>query len=180
MTNVECKADGRQGTSSQQHTENHQTATPTIDSAASSAADAAGLFERVVVVTDETAAGRAATETGLGLAQAHGADVDALYVVDTTREWDILVERQEDAGEAAVDEAAARGAELGVDVEKWFRYGNDHEEVIDFAKAHDADLIVVGSAKPTGMERVLNPDTLPARVQRRADVPVLIVGPDEV
>lgn len=180
MANVERKPDGQQGASSHQRTENHQAAEPTIDSNKADPAVAAGLFERVAVVTDETAAGRAATETGLAVAQAHGADVDALYVVDTTREWDILVERQEDSGEAAVEEAAARGAELGVDVEKWFRYGNDHEEVLDFAKAHDADLIVVGSAKPTGMERVLNPDTLPARVQRRADVPVLIVGPDEV
>lgn len=180
MTNVERKADGQQGTSAQHSPDNQQTAEPTIGSAATGAPEATGLFDRVVVVTDETAAGRAATETGLGLARAHGAAVDALYVVDTTREWDILVERQEDAGEAAVDEAAARGAELGIDVEKWFRYGTDHEEVLDFAKAHDADLIVVGSAKPTGMERVLNPDTLPARVQRRADVPVLIVGPDEV
>lgn len=180
MANVERKPDGQQGASSHGSTENHGTAEPTIDSNGAEPAAATGLFERVAVVTDETAAGRAAAETGLVVAQAHGADVDALYVVDTTREWDILVERQEDSGEAAVDEVAARGAELGVDVERWFRYGNDHEEVLDFANAHDADLIVVGSAKPTGVERVLNPETLPARVQRRADVPVLIVGPDEV
>ncbi|MFC5134807.1 MULTISPECIES: universal stress protein [Haloferacaceae] len=141
---------------------------------------AAGLFERVLVVTDGAETGETAVETGIDLAAAHGATVDALYVVDTTEAWDMVVERHEREGEAAVEAAEARGRERGVDVGKWFRYGTAHEEVLDFADAHDVDLVVLGSARRTGLERLVRPEPLPTRVQRDGSVPVLVVGVDEV
>ncbi|GEM_PF-687713 len=138
-----------------------------------------GLFERVLVVTDGEATGRAAVDAGIDLAAAHDATVDALYVVDTTEHWDMVVERRERAGEAAVEDAAALGERAGVDIEKWFRYGTAHKEALDFAAGHDVDLIVVGSARRTGLDRLINPETLPVRLQRGADVPVLVVGTDQ-
>ncbi|PAU83203.1 universal stress protein UspA [Halorubrum salipaludis] len=143
------------------------------------ASPAAGRFERVLVVTRDDDAGRAAVETGIDLAAAHGAAVDALYVVDVAEEWDVVVERRERTGERLVEDAAERGADAGVDVEKWFRYGTAHEEVLDFAAAHGADLIVVGSARRTGLDRFVHPERLPTRVQRGASAPVLVVGPDD-
>lgn len=140
---------------------------------------AAGLFERVLIVTDGDAPGRAAVETGLGLAARCDADADVLYVVDTAEHWDMVVERREATGEAAVEEAAERGAQLGVDVTKRFRYGRAHEEVLDYAAKSGADLIVVGSSRPTGLDRLVDPDTVAPRVQRNADVPVMVVGPDD-
>ncbi|VTT85744.1 Universal stress protein [Halorubrum sp. DM2] len=137
------------------------------------------VFERVLVVTDDGPAGRAAAATGVELAAAHGAAVDALYVVDTATDWDMVVERRERTGEDLVESVEARGAAAGVDVAKWFRYGATHEEVIDFAAAHDADLIVVGSARRTGLDRLIHPNPLPGRLQRGADAPVLVVGPDD-
>ncbi|WP_235271484.1 universal stress protein [Halorubrum saccharovorum] len=110
----------------------------------------------------------AAVGAGVDLAAAHGAAVDALYVVDDAEGWDAFVERRERTGERLVEDAAERGAAAGVDVEKWFRYGTPHEEVTDFAAAHDADLIVVGSARRTGLDRLVHPDPLPVRVQRGA------------
>ncbi|MFW6317591.1 MAG: universal stress protein [Halorubrum sp.] len=139
----------------------------------------ASVFERVLVVTRDDEAGRAAVDTGLDIAAAHGATVDALYVVDTSEHWDVVVERRERTGEALVEDAAARGEAVGVDVEKRFRYGSPHEEVLDFAAAHDADLIVVGSARRTGLARLVRPETLPVRVQRGASAPVMIVGADD-
>ena len=136
------------------------------------------LFDRVLVVTSDDDAGRAAVEAGLDIAAAHGATVDALYVVDTTEHWDMVVERHEQTGEALVEDVEARGAEADIDVEKWFRYGTAHEEVLDFAAAHDVDLIVVGSAQRTGLDRLVNPETLPVRVQRNASEPVMVVGAD--
>ncbi|WP_144922792.1 universal stress protein [Halorubrum salsamenti] len=140
---------------------------------------AAGRFERVLVVTRDDDAGRAAVETGVDLAAAYGATVDALYVVDDTEGWDMVVERRERTGERLVEDAEARGADAGVDVEKWFRYGTAREEVLDFAAAHDADLIVVGSARRTGFDRLVHPEPLPVRVQRGASAPVMVVGPDD-
>ncbi|OYR57741.1 universal stress protein [Halorubrum halodurans] len=148
-------------------------ADPTTDPAA------AGLFERVLVVTDGTDVGEAAVESAIDLAAAHGATVDALYVVDTTEAWDVVVERREREGEAAVEAAEARGRERGVDVEKWFRYGTAHEEVLGFAEAHDVDLVVLGSARRTGLDRLVHPEPLPTRVQRGSSVPTLVVGVDD-
>ena len=139
----------------------------------------AGLFERVLVVADGTETGEAAVEAGIDLASAHDATVDALYVVDTTEAWDMVVERHEREGEAAVEAAEARGRERGVDVEKRFRYGTGHEEVLDFADAHGVDLIVLGSARRTGLDRLVHPEPLPTRVQRKGSVPVLVVGVDD-
>lgn len=142
-------------------------------------AAAAVTFDRVLVVTDGEATGRAAVDAGIGLAAAHDADVEALFVVDTTEHWDMAVERRESAGEAAVEEAEARGEAAGVDVRKRFRYGSAHEAVLEHADAHDVDLIVVGSARRTGLDRLINPETVPVRVQRGADAPVLVVGADD-
>ncbi|OYR47069.1 MULTISPECIES: universal stress protein [unclassified Halorubrum] len=156
--------------------------TATDDPAAPTAEGTArggSLFERVLVVTGDDEAGRAAVDAGLDVAAAHGATVDALYVVDTTEHWDVVVERRERTGEALVEDAAARGEAAGVDVEKRFRYGTAHEEVLDFAAAHDADLIVVGSARRTGLDRLVHPETLPTRVQRGAAAPVMVVGADD-
>ncbi|WP_418283030.1 universal stress protein [Halorubrum sp. DTA98] len=149
-----------------------------VDTEVSADVDVTGLFERVLVVTNGEDPGDAAITAGVDLAAAHGATVDALYVVDTTEHWDMAVERRERTGEAAVEAAAAHGDRLGVDVEKWFRYGTAHEEVLGFAEAHDVDVIVVGSARRTGLDRLVNPETIPVRVQRGADCPVLVVGVD--
>lgn len=149
-----------------------------MESATSSAL--AGIFDEVLVVTDGSDASDAAVETALHLGAAHDATVHALYVVDTVEHWDMVVERREAEGEDAVEAAAERGAELGVDVEKRLRYGHGHEQVLDYADAYDVDLIVLGSARRTGVERLMRPETLPTRVQRRADAPVLAVGPEDV
>jgi nucleotide-binding universal stress UspA family protein len=159
-------------------TESHPAESRAAESAAD-ASSAAGRFDRILVVTRDDDAGRAAVETGVDLAAAHGATVDALYVVDVAKEWDMVVERRERTGERLVDRAAERGADAGVDVEKWFRYGTAHEEVLAFAAAHDADLIVVGSARRTGLDRFVHPERLPVRVQRGASAPVMVVGPDD-
>jgi len=156
---------------------------PALESAADGSPDsgspAAGRFERVLVVARDDDAGRAAVETGVDLAAAHGAGVDALYVVDDTEGWDVVVERRERTGERLVEGAAERGADAGVDVEKRFRYGTPHEEVFDFADTHDADLIAVGTARRTGLDRLVHPEPLPARVHRGASAPVTVVGPDD-
>jgi nucleotide-binding universal stress UspA family protein len=155
------------------------TATASRDTDLPAPSPETGRFERVLVVARDDPAGRAAASTAVDLAAAHGATVDALYVVDTTEGWDMVVERRERTGEELVEAAEAAGAAAGVEVEKWFRYGTPHREAVDFAAAHDADLVVVGAARRTGLDRLLHPDPVPARVRRGVDVPVMVVGPDD-
>ena len=159
------------------HTNTHPSNADSTDAAAP--ATPSSLFESVLVVTDGGDAGDAAAETAVHLAARHDASVDALYVVDTATHWDVVVEREEDIGENAVEAVEEKGTEFGVDVRKRFRYGHGHEEVLDYADVHGVDLVVVSSSKPTGLDRLVHPDTLAPRVQREADVPVMVVGPDD-
>lgn len=140
---------------------------------------AEGLFERVLVPTDGSAAAERATETALELAHVHGATVEALYVVDTAEHWDMVVERREREGEAAVEAVEERGAELGVTVEKRFRYGDPSEEILDYADAAGVDLVVLGTERRTGVDRLVHPSRVVKRVAREAAPPVLVVGDEE-
>jgi len=138
-----------------------------------------GSFDRIVAVTDGEATGAAAVETAVELGAEVGATVDALYVVDTAHHWDIVVERAEATGEAAVERAAAYGDAAGVDVDKQFRYGSTADEVAAFSDAHGADLVVVGSERPTGLDRLVSPETVVPRLRRATETPVLVVEPDD-
>jgi nucleotide-binding universal stress UspA family protein len=136
-----------------------------------------GGVETVVVATDGTGASPAAVARGVAFAQVHDAVVHALYVVDTGNSmghFDPVVERAEAAGERAVEAAAERAERAGVTVEKAFRYGRPHEEIVEYAVAHDADMVVVGKRDSAGLRRFVGgPDTA-QRVVRDAPVPVLV------
>ncbi len=126
--------------------------------AAASEAEAAALSETVSAV-------------------APGATVHALYVVDTASEmghFDPVVERAEARGEAAVDALAER-LESTHDVVRHFRYGAPGEEIAAYADDHDADTIVLGNHRRTGLARLKHGASVVDRVRRRADVPVLAV-----
>ncbi|MGM0604642.1 MAG: universal stress protein [Halobacteriota archaeon] len=134
-------------------------------------------FDRILVVTDDSDASTAAARTGVDLADGYGSAVHALFVVDTSEHWDVVVERREESGERAVETVESIGHRRGVDVTKHLRYGTPHAEVLRYIDDHAIDLVVVGSPKHTGFDRVLNPTPVADRVSKGASVPVLVVGP---
>lgn len=139
------------------------------------------MFTRILIPTDGTAGSACAVENGLGLAAKHGADVHALYVVDTSSSmghYDAVVEPMEEEGEAAVEEVERRAREYDVSVTKAFRYGAPHEEILEYAADHDADLIVMGTHGRSGFERLVSAGSVAERVVRYADVPVVVAGRD--
>ena len=137
------------------------------------------MFTRILIPTDGTTGSACAVENGLELAAKHGADVHALYVVETDSSmshYDVVRERQEEAGEAAVEEVERRAREYDISVTKAFRYGVPHEEILDYAADHDADLVMMGTHGRSGFERLVSAGSVAERVVRNADVPVMVAG----
>lgn len=139
------------------------------------------MFDRILIPPDGTSGSDCAVENGLELAAKHDAEIYALYVVDTDSamgHYDVAVERAEATGEEAVEAVEGRAAESGYDmsVTKAFRYGNPHEEILDYAADHDVDLIMMGTHGRSGFERLLSAGSVADRVVREADVPVMVAG----
>ena len=131
----------------------------------------------VLVPTDGPDTSDGPVDAGLDIARRTGATVHALHVVETASSmshFDLVVERREAAGEAAVEAVADRGADRDVTVRKAFRYGTPHEEIHGYAADHDVDLIVVGTREQSVVQRLFAPTSTLERVVRGTDVPVLV------
>ncbi|QWC18128.1 universal stress protein [Halorubrum sp. 2020YC2] len=140
------------------------------------------MFDRICVPTDGSDAAAAAFEHVLAVAADHGATVHVLHVADTTRDsvtriGGDVVDVLEQEGESIVEEAAARAAERGVDVETAVRQGGVPETVVAYADEVDADLVAMSTRGRQGVERVVGSTT--ERVVRRSPVPVLALRPGD-
>lgn len=138
-------------------------------------------YDRILTPTDGSAPSNLGVDRAVDLADRFGATLHALYVVDERDRpgnWDVVVERQEAAGEAALEEAGKRGGAAGIEVQKHLRRGTAAEEILAFAEDADVDLIVMGTAGRSGVDRFLHAGSTTERVIRGATVPVLAVPPD--
>ncbi|MCQ4333887.1 universal stress protein [Natronomonas sp. F2-12] len=136
--------------------------------------------DRILAPTDGSDPSARGLERAIDLAEDFGATVDALYVVDEgdrPGDWDIVVERQETAGEAALDDAESRGAAAGVDVEKHLRRGRPAEAILAFVDEHGINLIVMGTHGRSGFDRIRHAGSTTERVLREATIPVVAVPP---
>jgi hypothetical protein len=95
------------------------------------------MYDEILCPTDGSGGSDAAVEHACYLAELADARIHALFVVDETIAgadgWDVVVEREEERGENALDAVAAAGAERGVPVERHLRRGRPHEEILDAA-----------------------------------------------
>ncbi|MFB6152067.1 MAG: universal stress protein [Haloarculaceae archaeon] len=138
------------------------------------------MYERILVPTDGSDPSETAVEHAVDIASQYGGTVDALFVVDESypavAHWDMYVDREEDAGEGALDVAVAACEDAGVAVERHLRRGKPHEEIIDAADDYGTDLIVMGTHGRTGLDRFASTGSVTERVVRLTTVPVLVVG----
>ena len=137
-------------------------------------------MERILIAADGSAGGSEAVKQGLALAAAVGTRVTIAYV--RRRPHEILGDAYYQRtlctalarGRRVIDDALAAAEELEIDAEGEIMEGDAAEEIVDLARARDADMIVVGS-------RALGPlaATLLGSVSRAvidaADRPVLVV-----
>jgi len=141
------------------------------------------MYEDILVPTDGSDGASAALDEAVDLAAAFDATVHSLYVVDVAAVGSEagavdLVESFEQMGEDAVDAAATRARDAGVEATGAVRTGSPHRAILDYAEDTGIDLVVMGTHGRTGLERYLL-GSVTEKVVRTAEMPVLTVRADE-
>jgi nucleotide-binding universal stress UspA family protein len=143
------------------------------------------VYQTVLVPTDGSDASAAAVEQAVELADAFGATVHFLYVVDVGTEMaasgvgtvaDELTTSLEEMASDALDSAAARAEDAGVPHERVTREGFPHEVIGAYSEEHGIDLVTLGASGRSGIGgRLLGSTT--ERVVRSVDTSVLVARP---
>lgn len=144
-----------------------------------------GLYERILVPTDGSAATERAVAEAVRLAAAHGATIHALYVLNTASFASIPTESSvegvsemlEREGDAALDDVESVAVEADVPVVRVKLDGSPAREIVRYAERETCDLIVMGTHGRGGIDRLLL-GSVAERVVRASSVPVLTVRKD--
>ncbi|QSG02580.1 Nucleotide-binding protein, UspA family [Natranaeroarchaeum sulfidigenes] len=140
------------------------------------------MFNQMLVPTDGSDAAATAVGHATDLAGAFGADVHALYVVETgedpsgleDEEYATLHEASEQRGREATIRIAEDVEEAGLEAARAVREGVPDATILAYVDEHDIDIVVMGTHGRTGADRVRMGSTT-ERVLMRADIPVLSV-----
>lgn len=138
------------------------------------------MYETILHATDGSPYSAAAAENAVDLAAQCDATLHVVSVVETDVAFSEAITEQmlkdlEGRGQAAVDEVAERATERGVhDVHTAVVRGTPHRAILDYARDHGVDLVVVGTHGRRGLDRLLL-GSVAERVLRTATVPVLVV-----
>ncbi len=146
------------------------------------AAEASGVYDRVLYPTDGSDGAEVATAHAIEVARRFEAPLHVLYVVDVSAAQstdaydrvplDATTEALAGAGEEIVDRVIERAAESGVEVDGTVTEGTPASTIVEFADRDD--VIVMGTHGRTGLDRYLIGSTT-EKVVRTADVPVVTV-----
>ena len=156
---------------------------PVLTTRATEESHPAEAYEEILIPTDGSTASEAAIEHGVAIASAVDARVHAVNVIDlgdvtASSEYSIptqLIETLEERGEAATAAVAEHAAAADLDVTTSVISGFPARDLLEYAEANDVDLITMGTAGRTGLDRFLMGSTT-ERVVRHANVPVLSVN----
>lgn len=128
------------------------------------------MYERILVTTDGSQAGDRAIERALDLADRVGAEIHALFVVDTIRPAGASTETPaeiEAQGSELLDDIVERSDQPVV---SYFRHGRPDEVISEVRESADADLVICGIRRSAESGR---DDRLPERIVRHTGPPVL-------
>jgi nucleotide-binding universal stress UspA family protein len=141
------------------------------------------MYDKILVPTDGSAAAGTAAETALGLAQRFDASLHAINVVELNESpTDVESEVAEEIThrrEKTLATLRDRAADVGVSTATQVIETSDpvHQTIIDYARDHDVDLIVMGTHGRTGLNRLVL-GSVTERTLRTSPVPVLTVHED--
>ncbi|WP_224449250.1 universal stress protein [Haloprofundus salilacus] len=141
-----------------------------------------GMYERILVPTDGSEGVERAIGHAVDLADAHGATIHAIYVVNTASyaglpmesSWDGIDEMLRADAKAAVEEVRRIAAKRDVPVEGAVVEGSPSREIVNYAEREGCDLIVMGTHGRGGIDRLLL-GSVAEKVVRGSNVPVLTV-----
>ncbi|MDL5361721.1 universal stress protein [Halalkalicoccus sp. NIPERK01] len=140
------------------------------------------MYERILLATDGSDGATAAGAHAVSLARRYGAELHAVYVVETRTGYDNAIVDPEvvrrnlrEEGEAALAAVETRAGSDSVVTS--IREGVPHEELLAYVDEMDIDLVVVGSKGRSAFRTILLGSTTEA-VLRADAVPVLVVNDD--
>ena len=120
------------------------------------------MYERILVGTDGSATASEAVARAVEVAKATGARLT------------ILTAGRSEAANAVVDQAAARHAEAGIEIDTLVDPRDAATALVEVADAGDYDLLVVGNKGMTGASRFLL-GSVPNKVSHHVGKSMLIV-----
>lgn len=137
------------------------------------------MYDRILVPTDGSPEADRVIDHATELAAVHGAELHALYVVNTAgyaglpteapiEEFSSMLTEQ---GEAALDRVERRA---DIVVERVLTEGTPSRKIVEYAEETACDLIVMGTHGRGGIDRLLL-GSVAQRVVRTSSVPVLTV-----
>jgi nucleotide-binding universal stress UspA family protein len=143
------------------------------------------MYDRILLSTDGTVASEDAEAHALALAEATGATLHALYVVDedvvTAYSGDEYVNEAEgpehgleEHGEETLSRVESDTTAAGVEFVDAMETGQPAETIVDYAEEHDVDLVVLGTKRRAEEYRSLL-GSVTDRVLRLTARPVTVV-----
>lgn len=141
-----------------------------------------GQYDDVLIPTDGSEGAKAALDFGVEIARRSDARVHAVHVVATAElagspESTIpnsVLEDIEQVGEEAAEEFAETARSAGLEAVSTVLKGSPQRELLSYAEEEDVDLITMGTAGRSGIERYILGSTT-EYVIRRSEVPVVAV-----
>jgi len=138
------------------------------------------MYDDLLVPTDGSDGTQRTLEHALWLAEAAGATVHALSVVDRRvylaapkEDQDGVLDTLEAEAENAVDDVVAAAEDRGLDTERVVRQGVPYRELLAYTDR--VDVVVMGTHGRTGRDRLANLGSVTERVVENADVPVMTI-----
>ena len=140
------------------------------------------MYDTVLLPTDGSDGATEALDHAVGAAEAYGASLHVISVVDRRVVLAADADEKESVradltGEAAaaVDDLAERAREAGVEATTATPEGVPHREILAYAGEHGVDLLVLGTHGRTAREKRFNLGSTTERVVKAADRPLLVV-----
>jgi nucleotide-binding universal stress UspA family protein len=139
--------------------------------------------KKILIATDGSDAAQNAADYGIEIARWNGAKVYAVYVIDITSFYSIIMdevwvkntyEQLEKIGRKATSDLEEDAKAAGIEAESIVLKGNPAKEILDFAEKQKVDMIVVGSIGKSGVQSFLLGGTA-GKVSRNSKIPVLVV-----
>jgi len=143
------------------------------------------MFKTILVPVDGSAPSNAAVALAVRLARDQDAKVVFTHVCEIAKiaamvststasiDPSYALEAERDVGEAALHEAVDRATGGGVSADSWIEEGSCVDTILNSARQHKADLIVIGSHGRGGIARALL-GSVAEGVLRHSNMPVLV------
>lgn len=142
------------------------------------------MYDHILVATDGSTTAQRASAHAVALARQSGADLHAVYVIETRTGYDnaivdpeVVRQTLQEEGDEALA-AIEDQADSGLAVTTTVREGIPHEELLTYVDENDIDLIVMGSEGRSAFKTLLLGSTTEA-VLHSATVPVLVIDSQE-